>query len=507
MIHVQPARQYQLRRACDRCHKSKLRCLRSNDDDEACQRCLHAAVECVSSPAAKPQRQRSTAARLKSQGQTTSSMASTSLTQDSTSNSSNNNTTSQHGQELIWHNTSIAHLNVLPDFPDQVLDELFLLNDADMDITLGDAPDSIVTLPVSPTHTRVASTASVSTSSLAYPKAANTVTDPSSFLASSSAPASIHPQTSPYGGADLAEVHGHDTAIVTTSSSPSPSTRQHSEDGPAPPSIHHYMRKISDVGLNLMQHLQVIPIIGPEDDSPEQLLASCPSTKSKCPIDQVFHLSEIFVETLDDILARLPPAFPGAPIPPDTTPNQLSLDAASELLIFSTYLRLVETYDRILQHIQLHCQQRRKRSSPMAPASSFSTSPDQGTSRSTHDSDPSSRASFSPTSATAASTKNTVTNYQVNLPGWSIGTFSLSVQSKTQQLFMIHLIETMLVRAGELVMSDVVSKRATMGYRGNWQCFGGLSLSIVPDLALQAVRTRDKVVMKRVADIKSALRS
>lgn len=61
---------------------------------------------------------------------------------------------------------------------------------------------------------------------------------------------------------------------------------------------------------------------------------------------------------------------------------------------------------------------------------------------------------------------------------------------------MIHLIETMLVRAGELVMSDVVSKRATIGYRGNWQCFGGLSLSIVPDLALQAVRTRDKVVMK-----------
>lgn len=105
------------------------------------------------------------------------------------------------------------------------------------------------------------------------------------------------------------------------------------------------MRKISDVGLTLIQHLQVIPIIGPEDDNPEQLLASCPSTKSKCPIDQVFHLSETFVETLDDILARLPPAFPGVPIPPDTTPNQLSLDAASELLIFSTYLRLVETYD------------------------------------------------------------------------------------------------------------------------------------------------------------------
>ncbi|KAJ1326012.1 RNA polymerase II-specific transcription factor-like protein [Microdochium nivale] len=446
MIHVQPDRPCQLRRACDRCHKSKLRCIRLDDDDghdghDACQRCQHAAAECITSPASRPQRHRlgsSTTTRLNPKSHSQPA-------RPSHDHSTSTSTSTGAGTDQVLSTC----LDGLPDFQDPAFNlNLFLLGvgDTDMDMAIADAP------PLSPHH--------------------GSITTSSSSTVSSSAPSSVHP---------------------SSSLPPVPDT------GPLPKPIDYYMRKISDVGLVLMQHLQAIPLVSPGDDSPVQLLATAtttPGAPPTCPIDQVFHLSDVFIETLDDVLARLPPPFTGEPFDPGLAADRLSLDAASELLIFSTYLRLVETYDRILQHIQLHCQQRSSsnRSSLHQPASTHAAAPDQPAS--------------SPAIAAATSSRNdnAPAAFQVNLPGWSIGTFYLSAQSKTQQLFMIHLIETMLVRASELVMSDVVSRRATLGYRGNWECFGGLSLSIVPDLALQAVRTRDKVVMKRVADIKSALR-
>ncbi|KAH7024904.1 uncharacterized protein B0I36DRAFT_332204 [Microdochium trichocladiopsis] len=272
-----------------------------------------------------------------------------------------------------------------------------------------------------------------------------------------------------------------------------------------------------------MEHLQVMPIVSPDhddddddDDGARELPAPASrdeQTQFRCPIDQVFHLSEVFVETLAELLPRLPPPFTSTPISP-LTPDCLSLDAASELLIFSTYLRLLEIYDRILQHIQLHCQQGSRPAAitaARAPASSALSLTSTSSASNTAGGRP--RASSSSgmggnsngNNNGNSSSSGSGMNAAFNLPGWSIGTFSLSAQSKTQQLFMIHLIETMLTRARDLV-SDAVSKKATLGYRGNWECFGGLSLSIVPDLAVQAIRAREKAAMRRVAGIKAALR-
>ncbi|KXJ85212.1 hypothetical protein Micbo1qcDRAFT_223663 [Microdochium bolleyi] len=552
MIHVQPARQYQLRRACDRCHKSKLRCLRENDDDDACQRCLQAAVPCSSSPASRPQRHKSNSTNSiprhrpqSSQGQGQHGMELVTASSSSSSATLANsraytaaaltNTLHQHragadsintagGPGLIWHATtanittttrpdvpsisSATRFDVLPDFHDQAaFDQLFLLHDTDMDITLDDAPgDSSGPSPPSSSSCN-SRAAGAGRHNRFPPTAANTI------LSSSSSAMSSVPSLTPmsHSGLDVTAAPNQ-LAPLEPSLSPPPRQRHHQQDHGAAslPALDYYMRKVSDVGLTLLTHLQVMPIVTPDtedddhdDDGAEQLISNTSrdeQTQFSCPIDQVFHLSEVFVETLAELLPRLPPPFTSTPISP-LSPDHLSLDAASELLIFSTYLRLLETYDRILQHIQLHC---RQTSRPAAAIQAGAAASASSTSSSSSATGGRTQLSSSGMGSGSSNSSNAMMN-AFNLPGWSIGTFSLSAQSKTQQLFMIHLIETMLTRARDLV-SDVVAKKATLGYRGNWECFGGLSLSIVPDLAVQAIRTREKAAIRRVVGIKAALR-
>lgn len=53
MIYVDPSRPTSNRRACDRCHISKLKCIR-DDDSPTCRRCQDSSSECVYSPAERP---------------------------------------------------------------------------------------------------------------------------------------------------------------------------------------------------------------------------------------------------------------------------------------------------------------------------------------------------------------------------------------------------------------------------------------------------------------------
>lgn len=228
-----------------------------------------------------------------------------------------------------------------------------------------------------------------------------------------------------------------------------------SSDQPVTPSLTSYMRKLSDINITLMEHLNAIPEIGYDGKAADQEDGS--NDKPKYAIDEVFNLSQLFIDIISDLVRKLPPPLQNNSVSP-LAPSMLTLDAASELVIFSSYLRLIETYDRILRHIQA-CY-------------------NQGES-------------------------NPASEYQLKLPGWSIGSFSISSKSKTQSLFMVHLMETMLTRSRDLV-SELSAPKATYGWRGDWECFGGMSLVIVSDLALQAIRTRERGTLRLVQQIKNA---
>lgn len=215
-----------------------------------------------------------------------------------------------------------------------------------------------------------------------------------------------------------------------------------------------WLSKLSDLNIRMMQHLNSIPEVGPEgsvQSEQEQIFG----------IDETFHVSQLFIDTLSQICSRLPPP----PVDNNYTPRDksdasiLTLDPASELLVFSNYLRLLETYDRIFRQMQA-CLARKQGDSSI--------------------------------------------KYPFQMPGLTIGSFNLSSKSETQSLFLVNLMEAMLTRSRDLV-SEMASPKDTLGYRGNFECFGGVSLVIVPDLALRAIRTREAVTLKLVDNLKKTI--
>lgn len=222
------------------------------------------------------------------------------------------------------------------------------------------------------------------------------------------------------------------------------------------------MRKMNDFNITLMRYLQVIPIVRPGDDA-EELLAA---PGAKCPVDEVFLLTEQFIQVTKGFRTS------SSLNTNSSLSGSTSLDAASQMIVLSTYLRLIDTYSRILQHVLLHCQQRRDR-----PKSTDSSSGDAG---------------------------RIVTPQKSTLLEWSIGSFSLSSRSNIQQLFMLQLVETMLTQC-RTVMGDITSEKANPGPNENGDCFGEPSLGIIPDLAMQAIRTREDATMHLVQQIKDHL--
>ncbi|KAI1841323.1 hypothetical protein JX265_007917 [Neoarthrinium moseri] len=152
--------------------------------------------------------------------------------------------------------------------------------------------------------------------------------------------------------------------------------------------------EVAGIGVLLIKHLRVITPLTSDGETDHARSVEEP----QCAIDDVFDISEMFIKALQHLLPRLPPPN-GEPSVASPPPSDFSLNAASELLVFSTYLRLIETYARILQHLQAHCQQGED-----APQGGL----------------------------------------KLKISGWSIGSFNLVSQLRAQVVFTVHVIENML---------------------------------------------------------------
>ncbi|KAI0884010.1 uncharacterized protein GGS22DRAFT_28837 [Annulohypoxylon maeteangense] len=345
MIHFQPERQNQLRRACDRCHQSKSKCFRDNDN-ESCQRCLRANIGCVSSPPASR----------------------------------------RHAQA--------ASREVLKPTP------------------LGS-----VTSALHP-----------SGQSLENGLSTSRVIAKSCPAASSSA------------------VNGYQPSPIGESSSP---TQEPVCD------LISLLQKLSDLNINLMSQLSTIPEINPNstDSSPFQ-----PERTKLFSIDQTFNLSQVFIDVMSQLCLGLPPSHSDTPGQTAEAKRTLfSLDPASELLIFSTYLHLIETHDRILRLMKDSAKNRE----PDSPI-----------------------------------------RYPFQIPDFTIGSFSLPTQTDTQSFILLNIMDTMIARARGVV-AEATTPKQTIGYRGDFQSFGGVTLVIVPDLARSAIRVREDSLVEMIKDLQN----
>ncbi|KAI8627367.1 hypothetical protein F5Y19DRAFT_442809 [Xylariaceae sp. FL1651] len=450
MIHVEPSRRTQLRRACDRCHQAKLRCLR-DDNINGCQRCLHAKVDCLFSPPVKQRRQ----TRAWTSG------AINITTWDNSSSSVPRSTASLRSRRVA----AARETSVPKGHKDKAQSGAVVPSEATPRSALNNTGDAVNennesyqdNMELDPTQPKDGVASSKNRVSSGDPSSS------SSFIAKKLFIASLLPtSTSPASEAGRPPLTTP-AATVSISESSSSGIGRLDETSPTPhengcDEVVIWLRKISDLSICLTEHLMSIPTHSSNDtnNDPLQLYHGKPTS-----IDETFHLSQQFIDVLSNICPKLPPlSFPvGAVSNKIDTPAVFSLDPASELLVFSAYLRFLEIYDRTIQNIQL----------------SFTQTP-----------------------------SDSIIQRPFQVPGLTIGSFSLSSDSEFQLLLLVNLMENMISRARELVV-ELTSPKKTAGYRGDFQSFGGVSMVIVPDLALCAIRTRENALTRMLNELKGSM--
>ncbi|KAI1771027.1 hypothetical protein F4818DRAFT_430923 [Hypoxylon cercidicola] len=419
MIHVNPAKR-QNRRACDRCHQAKLKCVR--EGNRKCRRCERNDSECIFSP---PTRLRNRQQSMPPSSSTTP-FDSTDFQLDAWSN---------FDIDVALEPSLLATFGLDTGFP--VPTGPTSHQDHNQD------PAALNEL-VTPALSSIMSSGYIPSASVS---AAHTVTgydeSPTAELPVSSGPA---PSRTP------------SLALSTTLSSPNDDIEH---DEKLLTNLVFWADKIAQLNIQFTQHLQSIPRVSSESLHNDKDSAAIPLPSGNHNSDRTFHLSESFVDILSGMCSKLqPPQTATIVANEDSQPAVLSLDEASYLMVFSTYLRFLETHDSVFRYL-LACLVHKRET--LKTGSCF------------------------------------------YLPKLTIGSFSLARTSETRPLLFVSLMESMLTRARNLVHHMALVKSTSPGRRADQWGFGGSPPVIEPELALQAVSAKEAAISMSIERIKSVL--
>lgn len=252
------------------------------------------------------------------------------------------------------------------------------------------------------------------------------------------------------------------------------------------PAMTSWIRKLSDINVDLHRHMLSIPPIGTWQntswahtrDSAERKrngsTASCSLSDKELAVDDTFQLSHQYTDLLNDIFSQ----FKTRRMYTEQTataalPATISLDQPSQLLILSSYLCLVESYDKIVQHIKSWTEIRLK----------------MGTSSSDE-------------------------HFPIQLPSLAIGSFKTPTTSSTRPLVLTCMIEAMIMHMHDLISqmmrpgnTGLAESRAS-GRNSSSNTSGGEQnsttgqsddgLSSVTRVTLQAIRAKEASTMKLI---------
>ncbi|KND88287.1 hypothetical protein TOPH_07099 [Tolypocladium ophioglossoides CBS 100239] len=219
------------------------------------------------------------------------------------------------------------------------------------------------------------------------------------------------------------------------------------------PVMTSWIRKLSDINVELHQHMLSIPPIGVGQSTWTSNGPNSTRHDEELAVDRTFKLSHQFMEILNDIFSRFKTrqAYTGP------TTDTLALDQPSQLLVLSSYLCLVESYDKILRHIKTWTEVRFKMG--------VSTSDE---------------------------------HFPIQLPGLAIGSFKLPTSSSTQPLVLTCTIESMIMHMHNLVSEMMTptntgngTTRVSNTAAGDQGTSGGDGLSSVAKVTLQAIRAKE----------------
>ncbi|KAH1290094.1 hypothetical protein KXX30_006310 [Aspergillus fumigatus] len=518
-------------RACDRCHGQKLRCRRENNSD-TCVRCARAGVRCTP----RPMRLRSRAQSTKNtQQQQSQSHANGGSTQQLHVNQEQgpNDTNDEHSDHFEYLPTSLLDM---PTDLNMGMDPSSLQVDIHPALTAPYGPEGSVHTsqpsgPQAPSHLRTAEQAGQTR----WSDAPNLDTSDELYDFSlpatmrSSFPATYHrhraslarnmsPQPAHQQGRDdimvdfdqaegnPRESDGKDSrADSGYGNELSPSDLLRSPYGDAPDSdselqprgnsqdqgeqsnsildtrhqnMTSWIRRLSDTNVQLHQHMQSIPLVGTGKKT-RGSGAGTSLSPMELPVDSTFKLSSQYTGLLTSICARLQAC---RSCNDSQALAQLALDQPSQLLVLSSYMCLLASYDRILQHIEAWLKVRLKmgvRGSAM-----------------TLDDDESSSC------------------FPTQLPSLAVGSFEVPKTSSIQSLVLTCIMETNVMHMHSLI-SEIMrpvshpatgsaSKTAASGppaaekRPGNGAADAGDGLSTVAKVTLQAIEANEDSTLRLV---------
>lgn len=422
VIHVNPSKM-QNRRACDRCHQAKLKCVVEDGQlpMPKCRRCKRTNTECTFSP---PSRNRVTGSESQGQPPNLSALPSPS---DGTVSSTDYYL---NGWSDVVAMSIDSELNV-------ELDASILANfDLDPDLHLNNGVDTSALMPFE-YDAQCKSNQIYATGGLSH------------------------------GGANAYQ----------TPPSPEREPSQEGEDKLTNQA--YWTEKITTVNVQFTNHLQTIPRVnlgglhGENSDNESSSQDPFPTPSKTHNADRTFQLSESFIDLLSAMCSKLPPsssspqqqgpsAAPGKKDNPSPPGMFLCLDESCHLLVFSTYLRLLDVHNTVFRYLLVCLVHKRDNNAPQGQGAG---------------------SCF----------------YLPSLTG--IGSFSLPKTSSTRPLLYVNLMESLLARARNLMHRVALAKGS--GQEG----FGGGMMPpvIELDLAMQAIRARETAVLELVERIKAAL--
>lgn len=428
------------RRACERCHRQKLACRRSNNN-ESCLRCVRANVACVSGPLRSPYR--ATPSYMTVQQPVEPSPS----TQDNADEQfSCWSTNLLHNHPQIDHNSDFA-----PEQPlCQDLASIQGLRSPGLSTILGlhDGHDAERQQEFSP-------------------EIQGTQHSDSSIL-----PHTDSRQTDDTVDSTTTRLESHGNMSQDSSRESWPASLVNApnrgvSDSIAPPKegdLMAWIAKISQLNIELHHNLHSIPPIGVWQEcwtSPAGPNTARLNDEKDVAIDRTLQLSHQYIEVMNHVFSyfRSTEKFNG-----NASTTLSPLGDPPQLLVLSCYSCLIETYDKILQHIEACAKIRLEMDASVAEA-------------------------YTP----------------IALPGLNVGTFEIAPSSTLKVIVLLHIMEAMMAQVRRLVSEMTKPSDAEDGTMS-----GGLAaktsnnnnLASITRVSMQGIRAKEKAIVELISSVR-----
>ncbi|KAM0518883.1 hypothetical protein ACHAPE_003873 [Trichoderma viride] len=442
------------RRACERCHKQKLACRRSNNN-ESCLRCVRANVACVSGPLRSIHRATPSYMRVQQLVEppalTQSNVVSIGMDPDDAQ-------LREHADEQTscW-STNLFHIH------------------PELGANVGFAPEQ----PACEVSASIQGLASPGLSTILGLHDGHDVERQQEFSLdmhemqhsdSSILPHTDSRQTDDTVDSITARIEGHgmsqDSSWESWPASLVNAPNRGVSDSIAPKEgdLMAWIAKISQLNIELHQNLHVIPPIGVWQEcwiNPVGPNTARLNDEKDVAIDRTLQLSHQYIQVMNHAFSYFRST---ENINGNASTTLSPLGDPPQLLVLSCYSCLIETYDKILQHIEACAKIRLEMDASVAEA-------------------------YTP----------------IALPGLNIGTFEVAPSSTLKVVILLHIMEAMMAQVRRLVSEMTKPSDAENGTMS-----GGLAAKTSNDnnqtsitrVSMQGIRAKEKAIVELISSVR-----